>query len=59
MVVVEAPTLDAFVSRVSNWTITYSIPPSPKPLPCFWFKKKKKKMPDQYNSEYPQLQAPE
>ena len=40
MVVVEAPTLDAFVSRVSNWTITYSIPPSPKPLPCSWLKKK-------------------
>ena len=27
--VVEAPTLDAFVSRVSNWTITYSITPTP------------------------------
>ena len=30
MEVVEVPTLDAFLSRVSNWTITYS-------HPCSWF----------------------
>ena len=31
------------------------LPPNPYPVPDL----KKKKMPDQYNSEYPQLQAPE
>ena len=36
MKVVEAPTLDAFGSRVSNWKTTYSTPPPPPPPP-FWF----------------------
>ncbi len=34
MKVVEAPTLEAFESRVSNWKTTYNIPPPPtSPLP--------------------------
>ena len=50
MKVMEAPTLDAFGSRVSNWKTTYNIPPPPPPphilIPF---------MPDQYYSEHPQL----
>ncbi len=55
MKVVEAPTLEAFESKVSNWKTTYSIPPT-SPLPDlphseFYFIF----MSDQYYSEHPQL----
>ncbi len=56
MKVVEAPTLEAFESRVSNWKTTYNIPPPPplhpsptSPILSFIF------MSDQYYSEHPQL----
>ena len=52
MEVVEAPTLGAFMSRVSNWTITYSITPTPSHVPEFFiflfFSSA-----DHYNSKHP------
>ena len=62
MKVVEAPTLDAFESRVSNWKTTYRIPTHPprppRPHPTPWLPTSAILiffLSDQYYSEHPQL----
>ena len=65
MKVVEAPTLDAFESRVSNWKTTYRIPTHPprppRPHPTPWLPPLPHLphsdffLSDQYYSEHPQL----
>ena len=56
MEVVEAPTLDTFMSKVSNKIITYGIP-HPPPPPRTWFFSPRLSRPAQQQT--PQLQVPE